>query len=143
MRPEAAVWLRLARVYHRLAHAAAARLRAQGLSPAQFDVLAQVGAAEGDTQQALAARLLTTKGNICQLLDRMEGMGLVQRIADGRTNRLYLTPAGRRLWREVVPAHEAWVASQIALLPPPERQSLAAGLRRLDRALRRGPSATP
>ena len=52
--PGLLAWLRLVRVYHKLQRAEAGRLRCWGLSPAQFDVLAHVGAAEGLSQQRLA-----------------------------------------------------------------------------------------
>lgn len=134
VRPEILPWLRLARVYHKVTHAMVEHLRPYGLTGAQFDVLAQVGAADGCTQQELAEALLTTKGNICQLLDRMEARGLLRRVPDGRAKRLQLTRQGRQLFGEVVPAHEAWVAEHFAVLAPEERVLLSAMLRRLDRS---------
>ncbi len=139
MRPEAAAWMRLARVYGKLSRQMAEHLRDFGLSPAQFDVLAQVGAAEGRTQQELAKALLTTKGNVCQLLDRMEASGLLRRQQDGRVNRLFLTPAGHARWRTAVPAHEAWLAAHLSVLSAAERTELARLLRRLDHRLGDGP----
>ncbi len=127
--------MRLARVYGKLSHLMIEHLREFGLSPAQFDVLAQVGAAEGQTQQELARALVTTKGNVCQLLDRMEAAGLLRRHQDGRVKRLFLTPAGRGLWREVVPAHEAWLAGHLSVLSAAERTALARALRRLEHGL--------
>jgi DNA-binding MarR family transcriptional regulator len=109
-------WLRFARVYHRIDHRLIAQLRARDLSLAQFDVLSQVGASEGLTQQVLADRLLVTKGNICQLLDRMEDADLLVRRQDGRSNRIYLTAGGRRLVQEVLPEHETLVASLLSAL---------------------------
>ena len=38
-------------------------------------MLAKVGSTEGISQQELADALLVTKGNVCQLLDKMEGSG--------------------------------------------------------------------
>src|SRR5919201_1198651 len=104
--PGLLAWLRLARVFQKLQRAEANRLRCWRLSPAQFDVLAHVGAAEGLTQQRLADALLVTKGNVCQILDKMERDGLLVRRPSGRVNRVLLTEAGRRLFEEVVPAHE-------------------------------------
>jgi DNA-binding MarR family transcriptional regulator len=106
-----------------------------GLSVAQFDVLAQVGAAEGLTQQELADSLLVTKGNVCQLLDRMEGRGLILRRGEGRVNRLFLTDAGRELFAEAVPAQEAMVARKFSALSPEEQAKLLELLRKLDHAL--------
>src|SRR5215216_3949980 len=91
-------WLRLARVFQKVDQAAAEHLRGFNLNVAQFDVLARVGAAEGLMQQEVADSLLVTKSNVCQLLDRMERAGLVERRQHGRTNHLYLTPEGKRLY---------------------------------------------
>ena len=135
MSPAVLAWLRLARVYHKVDRASAIMLRGRGLSVPQFDVLAQVGAHPGVTQQELADALLVTKGNICQLLDRMETAGLLARRQEVRANRVVLTDAGRRLRDGAVPAQEALVAEQLASLDPAERRQLLAVLRKLDRAL--------
>ena len=128
-------WLRLARVFQKVNRASTEHLRAWGLSLAQFDVIAQVGSAEGLTQQELADRLLVTKGNICQLLDRLEQHGLIRRRQEGRVNRLFLTDAGQRLYQQTVPAQEAFIAGQFAALAPAEQTQLLAILRKLDHAL--------
>jgi DNA-binding MarR family transcriptional regulator len=105
------------------------------LSTAQFDVLAHIGAAEGITQQELAESLFVTKGNISQLLDRMERLALVKRCQEGRSNTLFLTEQGRRLFAELVPAQEALVASLFASLSHDEQTQLLALLRKLDHRL--------
>jgi DNA-binding MarR family transcriptional regulator len=138
-RPEVLAWMRLARIYHKVDRATAAHLRAYDLSVAQFDVLTQVGANEGLTQNALAQALLVTKGNVCQLLDRMEARGLIERrpARSGRGNHLYLTEEGSRLNRRTVPAQEDLVAGKFAGLSPDEQDQLLALLRKLDRSLDR------
>jgi DNA-binding MarR family transcriptional regulator len=110
-------------------------LKGWDLSGAQFDVLAHVGASEGMTQQELADSLLVTKGNVCQLLDKLEGRGLISRRQEGRANRLFLTEAGRRVFDEVVPAHEAVIADQFSLLSEEEQALLHELLRKFDWAL--------
>jgi DNA-binding MarR family transcriptional regulator len=128
-------WLRLARVFQKIDHASAEHLRAWGLSVAQFDVLAHVGTTEGLTQQELADSLLVTKGNICQLLDRLEHSGLIERRQERRTKRLFLTQAGQKLFDDVVPAQERMIASLFSTLAPEEERALLAALRRLDHTL--------
>jgi DNA-binding MarR family transcriptional regulator len=128
-------WTRLARVYQKVDRASAAHLRARGLSVAQFDVLARVGARPGMAQGELAEALLVTKGNVCQLLDRMEADGLVERRREGRTKRLHLTPRGAALAAEVVPAQERVVAEQLGALGPADQAQLLNLLRRLDRSI--------
>jgi DNA-binding MarR family transcriptional regulator len=128
-------WLRLARVHQKVERVAMEHLRPWDLSVPQFDILAHVGATEGLTQQDLAAARLTTKGNLSQLLDHMEQRGLVRRVRDGRVKRVSLTEAGRRLFADVVPAHEAVIAAQFSAVSPEDTERLLAALRSLDHAL--------
>src|SRR5437763_12186822 len=114
--PGLLAWLRLARVFQKVDRVAAESLRWRQLSPAQLDVLAKVGSAEGISQQELADALLVTKGNVCQLLDKMEGSGLLERRPDGRVNRLFLTGQGRRIHDDVVPLHDELLAEQFNVL---------------------------
>ena len=128
-------WVRLLRVSQRVERELTARLRRWGVNNAQFDVLAQVGSAEGLTQQELADHLLVTKGTVAQLVARMEGRGVIERRPQGRTNRLYLTDEGRRLFDEVVPGHEALVDEHLSALTGDEQRALHRLLRKLDRSL--------
>src|SRR5215213_632159 len=136
-RPDVSVraWLRLARVFQKVEQAALDDIRGEGLSMGQFDVLAQVGAAEGSTQQQIADALLVTKSNVCQLLDRMERAGLVERQQHGRTNLLHLTEDGRRLYDRVVPAHERRLAEHLSGLTPEEQAIVLGLLRKVDQSL--------
>jgi DNA-binding MarR family transcriptional regulator len=128
-------WLRLARVFQKVEKLSSEHLRGWDLSVAQFDVLAHVGATEGIVQQELADTLLVTKGNVCQLLDRMEDRGFISRRQEGRANRLFLTDAGRRLFADVVPTHEAVIAERFSVLSEGEQERLHKLLRKLDQAL--------
>ena len=129
-------WLHLIRISHRVLQSAALQLGSWGLSNAQFDVLAHIGVAQGISQLDLAQRLLVTQGNVTQLLDKMEARGLIRRIPEGRTKRLYLTSAGRQLFDEVVPLHEGFIADQFGSLSPDEQRQLLRLLAKLDRAQR-------
>ena len=128
-------WMRLVRVFHRVQGHESAALRAHDLSLAQFDVIAQVGRDEGLTQQELADRLLVTKGNICQLLDRLEQRALLMRQPERRANRIILTPAGRAIYQEVVPAQEAVIAEILSPLSVAEQAQLRHLLRRLEHGM--------
>lgn len=128
-------WLRLVRVEQKIRRVLVGDLRRRGLSLAQFDALARVGAAEGITQQELADALLVTKGNVCQVLDRMERRGWVLRRPEGRANRLFLTDEGRQLYAETIPPHEALVAGRFSALAHAEQRELVRLLGKLDRAL--------
>jgi DNA-binding MarR family transcriptional regulator len=132
--PAVVTWMRLARAYQQVNRAVAAHLGERGLSVGQFDVLAQVGAREGITQNQLAEALLVTKSNVCQILARMQERGWVYRRQDGRANRLFLTAAGRQLYEEVVPEHEAFVEQRMEVLSVGDLDRLSRILRRLERA---------
>lgn len=133
--PAVLAWLRLARVFSKIEHASTTQLRCQEISPAQFDILAQVGANEGCTQQELADALLVTKGNVTQLLDRMEASGLLRRRQEGRTKRVCLTEAGWALRQNIVPEHETLIAAQFTALTLAEQRELLRLLRKLDQSL--------
>ncbi|GHO85856.1 MarR family winged helix-turn-helix transcriptional regulator [Dictyobacter formicarum] len=128
-------WLRLSRIFQKVGRASDVFLRSWGLSTAQFDILAQVGAARGITQQELADRLLVTKGNVSQLLDRMEKQGLLTRSQERRSNILSLTAKGQELYERVVPAQEELIARQFHGLTPDEVNELLLLLRKLDHSL--------
>ena len=128
-------WLRLMRVHQKLERAAADDLRNAGLSVPQFDILGHLAAADGITQQELAEARLTTKGNLSQLLEAMEGCGLIERVRDGRAKRVFLASRGRELLREVLPGHEAMIEAKLCPLSADEQTQLRSLLRRLDRAL--------
>jgi len=134
-KPSVAVWLRLARVYHKVDRASAEHLSAYGLSVGQFDILAQVRAREGTTQKELAEKLLVTKSNVCQIVRRMEERGLVSRRQEGRAKRHFLTEEGRRLFEEVVPSQEELIDRLLSGVPSEDHDLLSKTLGRLDRAL--------
>jgi DNA-binding MarR family transcriptional regulator len=135
--PGVLAWLRLLRVFQKIDSASTRHFQSRDprLSTAQFDVLAQIGAAEGRTQQELAESLFVTKGNISQLLDRMERQGLVRRCQEGRRNTVFLTEQGRALCDVLVPAQEALIAGLLAPLTYDEQSQLLQLLRKLDHGL--------
>jgi len=98
-----------------------ANLRAQfDVTLPTFDILAQVQRAPtGPTMSELSRRLLVSKGNVTDLVTRLERRGLLARRADGRDARVqhvHLTPAGDRLIRRMLAAHDRWLVAMIAEL---------------------------
>lgn len=79
-------------------------LAAVGLSSAKYRLLEQlVGAGEPITLTRLAEGLGCVRSNITQLVDRLEGDGLVRRVddpSDRRSIRVQLTPEGEARQRE-------------------------------------------
>ena len=137
--PAVLAWLRLARVFQKIDTRSEQFFRAHELNTdqfklntAHFDILAQVGAARGMTQQELADALLVTKGNISQLLSKLEQAGMITRRQAGRTNCLSLTDQGQALFEVVVPQQEALIADLLAPLSDDEQRELLRLLRKLD-----------
>jgi DNA-binding MarR family transcriptional regulator len=135
MHPAVLAWLRLYRIALKIDRKQNEHLRHWGLSTAQFDVLAHVGAAQGITQQELADRLLVTKGNISQLLDRMEQLGLLRRCQERRSKTLVLTESGQELYNRVVPAQEQLITEQLGVLSANDVSDLLRLLRKLDHTI--------
>jgi len=127
--------MRLYRVSQKIDRLLSVQLRIAGLNMAQFDVLAHVGAAHSMTQQELADRLLVTKGNISQLLDRMERFDLLRRCQEGRNNSIVLTEKGQELYERTVPGHEQIIEESLSVLSAQEVGDLLRLLRKLDHAL--------
>ncbi len=135
--PGLLAWLRLVRVFQRVDRATTEYGRGHDITTAQLDVLARVGSSEGISQQRLADALLVTKGNICQLLDKMEASELIERRPEGRVNRLFLTAKGRAIFQEVVPGHDELIVHLLSALSADEQATLLRLLRTVDHALSR------
>jgi DNA-binding MarR family transcriptional regulator len=133
--PAVLAWLRLARVFQKIDTRSERFFREHELGVAQFDILAQVGASSGITQQELADALLVTKGNISQLLGKLEKDGLIARRQEGRTNCLSLTERGQALFALVVPRQEAQIVELLAPLSADEQRELLRLLRKLDHGI--------
>lgn len=102
----------LVRAYQAFEASSAEHVRGLGLTPAQFDVIATLGNTPGMTPTQLTRKTLITKGTLTGVVDRLVVKGLVSRLAheaDGRSLLVTLTRKGERLFREVFPAHVAYI----------------------------------
>jgi DNA-binding MarR family transcriptional regulator len=136
--PGVLAWLYMMRVSDKMVRLSHDNLLQFDLTPAQFDVLAHLIAAEGISQQTLSEKLFVTKGNVCGLIDRLEERGLVERKADPedrRSNMLFLTPTGLELAERAVPAQEQFIIEQMSTLCEGEKQQLKSLLRHMDKSL--------
>jgi DNA-binding MarR family transcriptional regulator len=134
---ELRTWIQLVRTFGRMERRLEQVLERHGLSIPQFDILATLGFEQGITQQELAERLLVTKGNICGMIDRMEGNGWVERRPDAhdrRVKRLFLTRRGKAKLGETVPEEQVVLKRMMSALSSVEIQALYELLDRLDAA---------
>ncbi len=104
-----------------------------------FDLLAQIDRRpRGPTMSELSKRLMVSKGNVTDLVSRLEAKGLIERRSDptdGRRQRIFLTPAGELLFAQLAPAHNACVAELMAGLDGAALGELYEGLGRLKTAI--------
>lgn len=114
------VWVRLLKT-HGLILREVRRRVPEDLTLPQFDVLVQLALREeGMTPGELTRELLVTAGNVTGIVERLAGVGLVERCPvpdDRRAVRLRLTPRGRRLMRKAVPRHRRDVGALLGCVP--------------------------
>lgn len=118
-RLESRTWLRMLGCANLVLANLRANLRAEfDVTLPTFDILAQVQRAPtGPTMGELSRRLLVSKGNVTDLVTRLERRGLIERRADGRDARVqhvHLTPEGEKLIRRMLIAHERWLVAMTA-----------------------------
>jgi DNA-binding MarR family transcriptional regulator len=135
--PGLIAWMRMARLFMAIDQETSRFMRQFDLSTAQFDLIAQVGAREGMTQQELADALLVTKGNVTQLLDRLETRGLIERRSTPgiRGKAIHLTDAGWTLNRQVVPEQEQRIIAIFDALDEQDQLRLGRMLRTVAQSL--------
>lgn len=92
------------------------------LSLPTFDILAQIARPPlGPTMGELSQRLMVSKGSVTDLIERLEGRGLVSRRADptdGRVQHVHLTAEGQGLLARALPAHKRWIKELMAEMSP-------------------------
>lgn len=127
------LWFRLTRIYNQSIREFNQHLKKWNLTAAQFDILVQVGSHERLSQQELANKLFVTKGNITQLLSKMEDLGLINREQEWKTKYLSLTEVGKEFFYEVVSKQEQFQASQFSNLNYKEKKQLLDLLRKIQK----------
>jgi MarR family 2-MHQ and catechol resistance regulon transcriptional repressor len=112
------------------------RLAAEGLTPTQLGVLEALLHKGPRTQRELGRMVLTSAGNMTDVIDKLERRGLVHRArdcSDRRAVRVALTDPGRALIGELFPRHAVDIARAMSGLGPGELEALGDLLRRLGR----------
>ena len=121
------------------------RLAAAGLTATQLGVLEGILHKGPLTQRELGRKVLTSAGNMTDVIDKLEARGLVHRArdaADRRLVRVGLTAKGRALIGGLFPLHAADIADAMRGLDPAELAELGRLLRKLGIAAA-NPDATP
>jgi len=108
------------------------------LTPVQYAALHAIGAWPGSDQSTLGRAIACDKATVGTVLDRLQGKGLVERVADAtdrRTWRLRATPAGLEALARLEPRVAAVQRDLLAPLSGAEARELTALLAKLVRAL--------
>jgi len=109
-----------------------------GVSAAQLFVLEQLRTDDSLSLGELAARTLTDRSSVADVVDRLAAQGLVHRAADPADRRrasVRITPRGRRMLSRAPEAPTTALVAALNELTPRERQTLARSLARLNHAL--------
>jgi MarR family 2-MHQ and catechol resistance regulon transcriptional repressor len=133
------LYVKLARASRAVAARTEPRLTEAGLTQTQLGVLEAILHLGPLTQRALTGKVLTSPGNMTDVIDKLEQRGLVTRCrveADRRSVKVDLTAAGREFISNLFPRHAEDIARAMAGLTVAE-------IALLDDLLRRaGASAT-
>jgi DNA-binding MarR family transcriptional regulator len=144
----------LARRFFQIVTDAASEALSQEVKPQHLAALVALSKETGEPgidQNGLAARLGLERARVSQLVDEMEGLGLIDRRvngADRRARLLRLTPQGEQLRARIHPRGLAAQARILAVLPPADRELLLDLLTRVIQlnaapARASGPPSTP
>ena len=110
------------------------RLAGHGLTVTQLGVLESILHLGNLTQRELGQKVLTSPGNMTDVIDKLETRGLVcrSRVAeDRRSVRVELTHSGRALIEGLFPDHASDIAATMAGLDDGELATLERLLRKL------------
>jgi DNA-binding MarR family transcriptional regulator len=108
------LWLRLLTCTNLIEGQIRSNLRSEfEITLPRFDLMAQLERhPEGLKMGELSKRMMVTGGNVTGITDQLVDEGLVMRDDNPKDRRAYivkLTPAGRKVFKQMAEAHEKWV----------------------------------
>ncbi len=130
-------YVKLMRASRAITNRVEARLTAVGITATQLGVLEALLHLGPLTQRALIDKVLTSPGNMTDLIDKLEQRGYVSRCrveSDRRNVEVGLTPAGRSFIGDLFPQHASDIAAAMQGLSVAEIAALDTLLRRLGKA---------
>ena len=134
-----ASWLSVAKVHHACEMALSAALEPLGLSPSQYDIMANLARTPGLAQGELVRRLLVGKSAVSMTIPDLERRGLVTRDrdpGDGRIRRLALTEKGAALTERALAAHAVILEVMGSRSEPGDAAAVEAAMGRIYEALK-------
>jgi len=129
---------RLNIAFNLINHEIQKRLKKEGITHPQLDILVCLGRTKGLTLGEIGNRLLVTGGNITGVVDRLERSGYVYRDRDKNDRRIVrakLTPKGFALHQKILPVFSKELNKIIDILEPEEQRQLNRLLKKITRGL--------
>ena len=142
-RVELRVWLRLLTCSTLIEREVRQRLREEfDTTLPRFDLMAQLDRSpDGLTMGALSRRLMVSNGNVTGLIDRLVAERLVARRptpGDRRAQLVAMTPAGKRAFNGMTPAHADWINDMLGGLTRDDMRTLLRVLGKLKDTMANG-----
>lgn len=125
------LWFFLSRTYHLQLHSFGLFLKKWNLTASQYEVLKRIAEQERISQKDLAEKLFVSKGNVTQLITKMENLGYIHREREWKTKYLSLTEKGLALYQNLLPEQEAFFTLEIQGLKKKEQKQLIKLLKKL------------
>ncbi len=128
------LWVVLARCFNAVADHSRRDIARHGLSPTEFGVLEALFHKGPLLLGEVGRRVLLTSGSVTYVVDKLEGQGLLRRVAcpsDRRAIYAELTDAGRARMESIFPEHAEAIRQAVAGLDPDEQETAIVLLRRL------------
>ncbi|HYV74365.1 MAG TPA: MarR family transcriptional regulator [Candidatus Binatia bacterium] len=129
-----ATYVRLMRAANAARAHASRNLGDSGLTLTQFAVLEALYHLGAMSLSEMAAKVLTTGGNLTMVAGNLERDELVERQrspSDARVQVLHLSPKGKALMRRIFPLHAAAIAEFMSVLAGAEQEALGELCRKL------------
>ena len=113
------LWLRLLSCTSMIEMRVRSRLRTDfNITLPQFDVLAELDrAGKAQTMSELSRELMVSNGNVTGVVDRLERLDYVRRVAsstDRRVLYIELTETGQKAFSQMARQHESWINEMLS-----------------------------
>ncbi|MET1249699.1 MarR family transcriptional regulator [Sporolactobacillus sp. STCC-11] len=128
------LWSQLSRTYHRQLKYYSHFLKNWDLTISQYEVFVKIGENGRMSQKELAEKMFFTKGNITQLIIKMEKEGYICREQEWKTKYILLTDKGKEMYKRVVPEQKQFFLQQFKVLTKKEQKHLIKLLKKLNDA---------
>ncbi|MCO7125745.1 MarR family transcriptional regulator [Sporolactobacillus shoreicorticis] len=125
-------WFYISRTYHIQLKRYSQFLKTWSLTPSQYEVLVNIRESGRMSQKELAEKMFLTKGNITQLIIKMENEGYISREQEWKTKYIRLTEKGNQLLDRIRPEQVNYFSQQFQGLTKKEQKRLIKLLKKVN-----------